>query len=135
MKKIIVSKQNIWVRKMAKKYSIPPDSLKKILKRDKHCVYCHKKMILPGKGIKQRNCATVEHMKDKSPFNIPETIAICCGSCNSSRRMSFTKWFKSQYCLDRNINEKTVANPVKAYMRMIGRMSPEKRKTFVLKNY
>ena len=128
-------KKDYWVQKKAKKYSIPPKALEKILKRDKRCVYCHKKMILPRQGTKQRNWATIEHMGDYPPWNNPKTITLCCGSCNSSRRMGFAKWFKSQYCLDRGINKKTVARPVRDYMRMIDRMSPEKRKNFVMKNY
>ena len=131
----IDSKENIWVRKMAKKYGVPVQALKRILKRDKLCVYCHKGMILPRKGTKQLNWVTIEHMSDKVSGNNPKTISICCGSCNSSRRMGFNKWFKTQYCLDRGINEKNVAKPVKAYMRMIMRLSPEKRKKFVLQNY
>jgi len=134
-KNFVGDEENIWVRKMAKKYDIPVEALKRILKRDKLCVYCHKGMILPREGTKQRNWATVEHMSDKASGNNPKTISICCGSCNSSRRMSFKKWFKTQYCLDRDINEKTVAKPVKAYMKMISRLSLEKRKKFVLQNY
>ena len=134
-KSFVVDKENSWVRKIEKKYGIPVEALKRILKRDNLCVYCHKGMVLPRKGTKQRNWATVEHMSDKASGNSLKTISICCGSCNSSRRMSFKRWFKTQYCLDRGINEKTVAKPVKAYMRMVSRLSPEKRKKFVRQNY
>ncbi|MEO8638171.1 MAG: HNH endonuclease [Candidatus Taylorbacteria bacterium] len=117
------------------KYGIPEDFLKKIRKRDKLCVYCRKEMIVPRKGTTQRNWATIEHMSDKKSGNEPQSIVICCGSCNSSRRMSFEKWFKTPYCMKRNINAKTVAKPVKDYMRMIAGLSPKKRKQYVLKYY
>lgn len=120
---------------MANKYGISKKDEEEVRARDKNCVYCHKKMTLPRKGTKQGNWATIEHMNDKAPWNDPKTISICCGSCNSSRRMGFKKWFKTRYCLDRGINEKTVAKPVRDYMRMIERLSPEKRKKLVLKNY
>jgi hypothetical protein len=131
----IDDKKNDWIRKMGKKYDIPEKALRGILKRDRRCVYCHKEMRLPKNGTKQRNWATIEHMSDKAPWNDPKTISMCCGSCNSSRRMGFKKWFKTQYCLDRGINEKNVAKPVRAYMNMIDLLSPRKRKKFVLQNY
>jgi hypothetical protein len=124
-----------WLTRMSKKCGISKKDLKKIMKRDKLCVYCHKKMILPRKGTKQRNWMTIEHLNDKKPWNIPWAIALCCGSCNSSRRMSFKKWFKTYYCIKSNINAKTVAAPVKAYMRKIARMNPKERAKYVLKNY
>jgi len=136
MKKIfIVGKKDNWARKMEDKYGIPAKALKRILKRDKLCVYCHKRMILPRKETKQRNWATVEHMNDEPPWNNPITISLCCGSCNSSRRMGFKRWFKTQYCLDKGINEKTVAKPVKDYIKMLRRLSPENRKKFFDQNY
>lgn len=45
-------------------------------------------------------------------------IVMCCGSCNSSRGVKqLAHWFNSSYCLAGNINENTVAEPVKKYLQ------------------
>ncbi|KKR69528.1 MAG: hypothetical protein UU12_C0044G0006 [Candidatus Woesebacteria bacterium GW2011_GWA2_40_7b] len=49
------------------------------------------------------------------------TVAICCESCNSSRRdKKIWGWFEKKYCKNKNINEKTVAEPVKKYLQTPG---------------
>lgn len=64
------------------------------------------------------NKATVEHMDDDSVTSPREdNVAMCCGSCNSSRgRKTLTEWFESQYCKEKNINKSTVAKIVVAYL-------------------
>lgn len=124
-----------WLRRMGKKYQIPAQTLNKMLKRDRLCVYCHKIMVLPKKGAKQRDWITIEHMADRASGNNDKTIALCCGRCNSSRRMSFEKWFKTPYCINRGINKKSVAEPVKAYLKMIARLNPKDLKKYIIKNY
>ena len=62
--------------------------------------------------------ATIEHLNYEPPWDDPTTVAICCGSCNSSRgNKPLLEWFNTEYCISRNINEKTVAEPVKNYIR------------------
>jgi hypothetical protein len=103
-------------------FGIPYNELLKVRSRDKQCVYCHKEMIYPFTHNKQRDCATIEHLNFKKPFYWKEglqikDIAICCGGCNSSRgAKKLSDWFKTEYCIARNINEKTVAEPVKEYL-------------------
>lgn len=102
---------------MANKYGIPEDELQKIRARDKTCVYCHKSMWEPQANISRKDWATIEHLNYLPPWNNSKTVAICCGSCNSSRGIKkLTDWFKSPYCIDKNINEKTVAKPVREYI-------------------
>jgi hypothetical protein len=73
--------------------------------------------------------ATIEHLNEKRPFYWDEGLkkgglAICCGSCNSSRgRKTLRDWFASPYCGQRHISATTVAAPVKRYLRRLRRHS------------
>ncbi len=82
-------------------------------------------MIYPYTGKEQRNWATIEHLNLNGPFYWTDgkselqekDIVICCGSCNSSRgRKRLCDWFTTSYCIDQDINQKTVSEPVKAYL-------------------
>lgn len=107
---------------MNNSFGIPEEELSKIRLRDKNCVYCHKKLIYPFVKNKQGDCATIEHLNCDAPFDWSdglriEDIAICCGSCNSSRGPKrLLAWFRTKYCMERGINEDTVADPVKKYL-------------------
>jgi hypothetical protein len=102
---------------MANQYGLPEEKLENIRARDKTCVYCHKKMV-DTSSVNRRDWATIEHLNYLPPWNNPDTVAICCGSCNSSRgQKKLIDWFKGQYCLDRNINEKTIAEVVKNFIK------------------
>ena len=107
---------------MANKFGIPEGELLKIRARDKKCVYCHNEMIYPFIRAKQGDCGTIEHLNFDGPFYWNEglqikDIVICCGSCNSSRgQKKLSDWFRTKYCIDQNINEDTVADPVKEYL-------------------
>ena len=94
--------------------------LDKIRARDTTCVYCHKEMIKPNNNGSRKDWATIEHLNHLSPWNNSSTVVICCGSCNSSRgNKKLLDWFKTSYCKKRNINENTVAKPVKEYIKYI----------------
>jgi len=102
---------------MKNKYGLPEDKLDKIRERDNDCVYCHKKMIKPHQGGKQSDFATIEHLNDLPPWDNIALVAFCCGSCNSSRgTKKITDWFKTKYCLERDINYNTVAKPIREYI-------------------
>lgn len=107
---------------MVNVFGIPEKELEKIRARDKRCVYCHKKMIYPYDSNNYSDSATIEHLSPFKPFYWNEgmkieNIAICCGSCNSSRGSKrLLDWFKTDYCKIKNINENTVAAPVKDYL-------------------
>lgn len=99
----------------------PEKLVKKILARDKTCIYCHKKMKrylhtigTPGDKI------TIEHLNYKATHGETKDIGLCCGSCNSSRSdQKLSDWFKTSYCKNkkREINKNTVAKPVKEYIK------------------
>jgi len=106
---------------MSNKYGIPEKDEKEIRARDKACVYCRKAMkeYSSAQGT-PGDKATIEHLNNDGPFNEKSTLAICCGSCNASRgNKELANWFKMPYCKERNINEETVAEPVKEYIRFI----------------
>jgi hypothetical protein len=67
-------------------------------------------------GLRNDWC-TIEHLNYLPPWNNSATVVICCWSCNSSRgNKKLLDWFKTPYCQRNNINEKTVAEPVKKYL-------------------
>lgn len=69
-------------------------------------------------GGKRDDWWTIEHLNSSPPFNDPSTWAICCWQCNSSRgNKELLEWFKTPYCIKRNINKETAAAPVKEYIR------------------
>ena len=94
----------------------PPDWLKKkVMNRDKLCVYCHVKLKeSPGKDR-----ATLEHIENRP--NVEEwNIAMCCNSCNASKsRKRLLDWFESPYCKEKNINKETVADIIKDYIKQL----------------
>ena len=103
---------------MSKEYSIPLEKMKEIRERDKTCVYCHKVMIKHSNDGRRSDWSTIEHLNSLPPWNNPDTVVICCWSCNSSRRdKKLLDWFKAPYCMERNINEETVADNVIIYIR------------------
>jgi len=107
---------------MTNEFGIPESELHKVRSRDKKCVYCHKKMIFPYDVNRRQDSATIEHLNFDGPFYWNdglqiEDIVICCGSCNSSRGIKkLQDWFKTKYCVEKNINKDTVSNQVKEYL-------------------
>lgn len=102
---------------MSNNYGLPEDKVDEVRARDKTCVYCHKSMTDPKDRGSRTDWATIEHLNHLPPWDNPSTIAICCASCNSSRSdKRISDWFKTQYCIERNINLETVAEPVRKYI-------------------
>lgn len=95
-------------------YGLPRDQLAAIRERDQNCVYCHVKMTDRKDGTDSRYYATIEHVYP--PANDPTWVFFCCNACNASHKMALPKWFKTSYCLMRNINEHTVAEPVRRFL-------------------
>jgi len=99
-------------------YGLPEKDLDLVRKRDRRCVYCHKEMAKPNTNAWRGDWATIEHLNHLRPWDNPKTIAICCGSCNSSRgKKPLLEWFQSSYCIERNISLATVAQPVLDYIK------------------
>lgn len=110
---------------MSNNYGFSEAELKPIKKRDKKCVYCNKKMDRTHTGKVRSDWTTIEHLSEKKPFYKKDGLeidglAICCWSCNSSRgKKTLREWFGKPYCKARNthINEDSVADPVKEYLK------------------
>jgi hypothetical protein len=122
---------------MANQFGISRQDEESIRARDKACVYCRKAMrttkeLKSGIG-KVGDRASIEHLNFCGPFYIKDglrldDIVICCGSCNSSRRdRRLWDWFRFDYCVKRNINVDTVADPVRKYLLQM----PTELKDFV----
>lgn len=112
--------------KRAKLYGISKEVLEKIIERDKVCIYCRKEMKRCASVIgTPKNKATIEHFSDVGELGAGvEEVGICCGSCNSSRgNKKLFSWFKKDYCIKNNINEKKVAKPIKNYIKKMGKKS------------
>jgi len=109
---------------VSSRFGIPAEVERRIRARDTRCVYC-------GKGFSRdsrKHMPTIEHLNEEPPFTWQEGLkeeglAICCGSCNSSRgNKSLRDWFRTAYCTERvvPISGTTVAEPVKRYLRSTG---------------
>jgi hypothetical protein len=113
---------------MSNRFGIPASVELRLRARDTRCVYCGKVF----SANSRRNMPSIEHLNERPPFYWQQGLregglAICCGSCNSSRgNKSLRDWFRTPYCTERAtpINASTVAEPVKRYLR-----SAEKART------
>ncbi len=103
------------LKKMKNRYGIPEIALTRIRKRDTHCVYCG--VFMPDRAGKAntKSFASIEHLYP--PGSDPAWVCFCCNECNAAHRMPLPEWFKTEYCLTRNINEKTVAELVKRFLK------------------
>ena len=110
-----------WVKAMSNRYGLPEVELARIRERDRTCVYCSKEMSPPGEDVWRGDWATIEHLNRFPPWSDPTTVAICCGSCNSSRGAKpLPEWFRPPYCQERDIRLETVADPVREFLRVFG---------------
>ena len=109
----------------AKYWGVSEKKLREIVIRDKYCLYCSVKMKIYSSSIgTPKNKATIEHFSNKAQWGESVDVGLCCGSCNSSKgNKKMFDWFKTQYCIDKNINEKTVAKPIKGYIKKNGNRS------------
>jgi hypothetical protein len=99
------------------KWGIPEKIEKTFLLRDKQCVYCQ---VLFSKKAR-KTTASWEHIINDIRITSLENIALCCVSCNASKSTkSLKEWFKTNYCIDNNINENTVAQVVKNHILKYG---------------
>ena len=100
------------------RWNIPRWLEDEVRKRDKLCVYC--RVVLKerpcARGV-PRNKATWEHI-DNDDLRSVTNIVRCCGACNTSKgAKTLLKWFESDYCKQRNINERTVLAVVRNWMK------------------
>ena len=99
---------------MKSRYGIPANILAALRVRDQNCVYCR----VPMPDWKDRknplHFATIEHLYP--PGNDPTWVSWCCNGCNISHQKPLREWFKSSYCIERGINETTVAPIIQEFL-------------------
>lgn len=95
-------------------WGIPPELESVVLIRDKKCVYCH----CSFSKKERKTIASWEHIINDVKITTFENIARCCVGCNASKSTkSLKEWFSSKYCIERNINQDTAAEVVKAHIK------------------
>jgi len=101
------------------RWGIPDWLEEKARKRDKRCVFCHILMRERphARGV-SKDKATWEHLDNNVRHLTVTNIVRCCGACNSSKgAKKLVKWFESDYCKKKKINERTVSPIVKNWLR------------------
>src|SRR6266496_19755 len=109
---------------MGNQFHVPSMVEYRVRHRFRRCAYCGRRM----KAHKRvRGCpgdkATIEHLNRQGPFYWSEglqekDLVMVCARCNSSRgARRLSDWFESTYCRERSINPRTVASPVKRYLK------------------
>jgi 5-methylcytosine-specific restriction endonuclease McrA len=103
---------------MSNTYGISEQDEREIRVRDKTCVYCGV-LMMQSPHVRDASGATIEHFNNDGPFDKKYNVAICCRGCNSSKgTKKLSDWFQTDYCRKNKINEETVAEPVKEYLRL-----------------
>ncbi len=100
---------------MANRWGIPNSVELIVTARDANCVYCG--IELNRLSTNRKTKPTWEHIINDIKINGIENIALCCGSCNSSKgNKTLNEWLKSKYCKEKGINENTVAPVVQKHL-------------------
>lgn len=101
------------------KWHIPGQLEKRIIQRDKNCVYCGVKMLeAPTANGARSKVATWEHIINDETIITLNNIARCCSSCNSSKGTKLlSTWIKSDFCKKHGITKKTVAKVIKKALK------------------
>ena len=99
---------------MKSQYGIPGAVLAELRLRDQNCVYCGVFMPDRKDSTDPRHYATIEHLYP--PGDDPTWISWCCNGCNARHRLPLREWFTSRYCVERSINEETVAPIIKQFL-------------------
>jgi hypothetical protein len=99
---------------MKTQYGISGAVLAALRRRDENCVYCD--VLMPDRKDSANGCdyATIEHLYP--PGNDPTWVSWCCNGCNSRHKKPLREWFSSPYCVERCINENTVAPIIKQFL-------------------
>lgn len=94
--------------RMAAKWSIPRELAVQVIQRDLQCVYCRHIFAAPYED--RKTCPSWEHIVNDLLLINLDNIALCCGSCNSSKgKKSLRTWLESPYCTGKGITEQSMA--------------------------
>jgi len=101
------------------RWNIPPALERKIIRRDRRCVYCGLKFA--ARTSSRRNKPSWEHINNDEHDIRLANVARCCIACNASKTTkTIAQWLNSDYCRARGITRKTVAKVVRAALRADG---------------
>jgi len=108
---------------MSNAYGIPEQDEREVRARDKTSVYCGVLMKQHPHAMSASG-ATIEHFNNDAHLKEKYNVAICCRRCNSSKGTKrLSAWFKTPYCREKKINQKTVLKPVRDYMGRFATLS------------
>jgi hypothetical protein len=100
---------------MANRWGINKNVEELVKQRDKNCIYCG--ISFTNSATTRKTRASWEHITNDIRINGPDNIALCCGSCNSSKGSKLLRdWLKSKYCETKGITKDNVADIVKLYL-------------------
>lgn len=94
--------------KTARRWNIPTELAKEVIRRDEVCVYCRQPFVGPAGPARSR--ASWEHIVNDLTLITSANIALCCVGCNASKgTLTLGNWLTKEYCSSRNIGESTMA--------------------------
>lgn len=103
-------------------WGVPKHIEDRVKDRDRNCVYCH----IPLKertpqGRSRKSTATFEHINNDRWDDVAImdlNVVRSCTSCNASKGTKrLLTWLTSNYCKERGISARSVASPVRAFLR------------------
>ena len=107
------------------KWGIPAYLEQEVIARDRNCIYCGTEFKESSRTGDRKQCATWEHF-DNDRWDdqsiMPINIARCCTACNSSKGTKpLLEWLASPYCKKKNIDQASVAEVVRRFLKMEAR--------------
>jgi hypothetical protein len=94
------------------RWNIPPSLERRVLDRDRRCVYCGVDFSydVTSRGMRP----SWEHIVNDERIVTEHNIARCCMSCNASKGAKrLEDWLASRYCERKGITPETVASVIR----------------------
>ena len=99
---------------MSNSWGIPKGIEEAVLDRDKLCIYCGCEF-----GIERAKKKSWEHIINDIRITTLDNIALCCVGCNASKgNKDLDIWFNSNNAKKRGITSETIADVVKAALKL-----------------
>jgi hypothetical protein len=94
-----------------------------VIARDMACIYC--RLVFSAPFTSRATCPSWEHIVNDVHLITLDNVALCCGSCNSSKgKKSLREWLQSGYCVRLRITEQSIAAVAKAALASNLRPAP-----------
>ena len=99
---------------MSNSWGIPKGIEEAVLDRDKFCIYCGCEF-----GIERAKKKSWEHIINDIRITTLDNIALCCVGCHASKgNKDLDIWFNSNNAKKRGITSETIADVVKAALKL-----------------